>query len=378
MAYDVSSSIGELLYENNSVIIPNFGGFMLSYRSASINHVQATLTPPSKSPSFNPNLKVNDGILINYIKNQNHMTLEQAKKAVADHIENFNSLFEKKEMIDIPKVGRLYKDYVGDIKFLPHQTNFNTNAFGLPEIKFHPIQRNVVQEEVPNATQATVAQHEDVAATPSANIADTVTTNAPVHDLPQEESISSMAVDESNRFGWARKVMPFLIAASLALVAVSFYFLQKDPHPADMESAQIVPITDMDRLNTKPTLTSEEIPIEEEKNQYIGPTTGLDDSEEYSSISSNDYDVVDDSNSGYYSGDNECIIIVGQFGVSANAKKFRRQLERDGYETYSGKNEDKGLNMVGVKFNYDSSGEKRKMLTKLQEQYTFAAWIYKD
>ena len=372
MAYDVSSSIGELLYENNSVIIPNFGGFMLSYRSANLDHVQATISPPSKSPSFNANLKVNDGILVNYIKNQNHMTLEQAKKAVANHVENFNSLFEEKEMVDIPKVGRLYKDYSGEIKFLPHNTNFNTNAFGLPQIQFHPIQRNVVQQEVPSAAVVTpaVATSENLTpAEPIGNLAEAVTDTTP-NNLPQEETIANMAVNDKDRFGWARKVMPFLIAASLALVAVSFYFLQKDPHPADMESAQIVPINDSDRLNTKPTLTSDEIPVEEEESQYIGPTSGSDDSEEYSTISN--------TNTAYSSGDNECVIIVGQFSVRANARKFSKRVEEDGYETYTGKNSKKGWSMVGVKFNYDSASEKKDMLRQLQREYDDAAWIYKD
>ena len=371
MAYDVASSIGELLFENNSVIIPNFGGFMLSYKSASIDHVQSTLSPPSKHPSFNENLKVNDGILVNHIKHQNQMTLEQAKKVVAEHVEQLNDLFEKKEMIDIPKVGRLYKDYSGEIKFLPHDTNFNTNTFGLPQIQFHPIIRNVVQEEAP-AVATTDNYVETPAATMSTPIAEPIP-ESPLHDMESEGSIASMAVpDNAGRFGWARKIMPFLIAASLMVMAMSFYFLQKDPHPKDMESADVT-LTEKERLNTKPTLTSDEI-SEENEDQYIGPTSDNDDSADYSTVSNDD----DNSTSNYSSGDNECIIIVGQFGVRGNARKFENQLEADGYDTYSGKNSTKGWNMVGVKFNYDSQSEKQDMLRKLQREYDDAAWIYKD
>jgi len=329
MAYNVSSSIGELLYENNSVIVPNFGGFMLSYRSANIDHVQAIITI-----------------------------------AVTNQVNEFNALIEEKEMLDIPKVGRLYKDYAGEIKFLPHRTNFNTNTFGLPQIQFQPVQRNVVQQEVPSAAMATApatALKENITTTtePVANIAEAVTDAAPISDLPQEETIANMAVNEKERFRWARKMMPFLIAASLALVAVSFYFLQKDPHPSDMESAQIVPVSDSDRLNTKPTLTSDEIPMEED-HQYVGPTSGSDDSEEYSSIHNDD----DNSNNVYTSESNECVVIVGQFSVQANAKKFRDKVETKGYESYSEKNRNKGWTMVGVKFNYDSEDEKEDMLRR--------------
>jgi len=377
MAYDVASSIGELLFENNSVIIPNFGGFMLSYKSASIDHVQSTLSPPSKYPSFNDNLKVNDGILVNYVKNQNQMTLEQAKKAVADHVEQLNDLFENKEMVDIPKVGRLYKDYTGEIKFLPHDTNFNTNTFGLPQIQFHPIQRNAVPQEAPavaTATATTDTNLESPASTTQATIAEPVP-ESPNHDMESEGSIASMAVPENaGRFGWARKIMPFLIAASLLVMAVSFYFLQKDPHPEDMESAEIVTVNDNDRLNTKPTLTSDEISEDADAEQYVGPTSGDDNSENNDSNNNDD----DNSSTSYSSGNNECIIIVGQFGVRTNARRFRKQVESDGYDTFSGKNSEKGWSMVGVKFNYDSNSEKQDMLRKLQREYDDAAWIYKD
>lgn len=366
MAYDVASSIGELLFENNSVIIPNFGGFMLSYKSASIDHLQSTLSPPSKHPSFNENLKVNDGILVNYIKNQNQMTLEQAKKAVSDHVEQLNDLFEKKEKIEIPKVGKLYKDISGEIQFIPEDTNFNTNTFGLPQIEFQPIQRGAIQNEVAAvATPTTDSNLEQAASTSNVAIAEPVT-ESPNHEMESNDSIASMAVPETaGRFGWARTIMPFLIAASLILVAVSFYFLQKDPHPEDMESAQIVPINENDRLNTKPTLTSDEIALEEDDDsQYVGPTSSDDDS--------------DNSSATYSSGDNECIVIVGQFGVRSNARKFEKEVEADGYDTYSGKNATKGWNMVGIKFNYDSQSEKQDMLRKLQREYDDAAWIYKD
>lgn len=372
MAYDVASSIGELLFENNSVIIPNFGGFMLSYKSANIDHVQSTFSPPSKYPSFNENLKVNDGILVNYIKNQNQMTLEQAKQAVANHVTQLNELFDKKETVDIPKVGRLYKDFTGEIKFLPHDTNFNTNTFGLPQIQFHPIQRNVARQETPAIATTTTGNMETPVSTKPTPIAEPIP-ESPLHEMETEASIASMAVPEDkSRFAWAGKLMPFLIAASLVIMAVSFYFLQKDPHPEDMESAD-VPFSENDRLNTKPTLTSDEI-SENGEEKYIGPTSNDEESESYNS---NNYDE-NNSSSTYSSGNNECIIIVGQFGVRANARKFRDQVETDGYEPYSGNNSEKGWTMVGVKFNYDSESEKEDMLDRLQRQYDDAAWIYKD
>ena len=64
MAYDVASSINELLFEKNSVIVPGFGGFELQQQPANIDHIKSTISPPNKVPSFNKNLTINDGCLL--------------------------------------------------------------------------------------------------------------------------------------------------------------------------------------------------------------------------------------------------------------------------------------------------------------------------
>ena len=118
-------------------------------------------------------------------------------------------------------------------------------------------------------------------------------------------------------------------------------------------------------------MTSDEI---EDEQQYIGPTSTEYNPKDYDSNKNTD----NNSTINYSSGDNECIIIVGQFGVRSNANKFENQVEADGYDTFSGKNSKRGLNMVGVKFSYDSESEKEDMLRKLQNEYDNAAWIYKE
>ena len=55
MAFDVASSINELLFEKNSVIVPGFGGFELQQQPANIDHIKSTISPPNKVPSFNKN-----------------------------------------------------------------------------------------------------------------------------------------------------------------------------------------------------------------------------------------------------------------------------------------------------------------------------------
>ena len=123
MAYDVASSINELLFEKNSVIVPGFGGFELQQQPANIDHIKSTISPPNKVPSFNKNLTINDGVLVDYIQNQNNCTLEEANKIVEDFVAEMEAKIEKKEIVEFPKVGRIYKDYNKSLQFLPYDTN---------------------------------------------------------------------------------------------------------------------------------------------------------------------------------------------------------------------------------------------------------------
>ena len=69
---NISKHIVELLYLNDCVIIPEFGGFITNYKSSIVNNVN-NFIPPSKQITFNKNLKDNDGLLINSIKNKEQL-----------------------------------------------------------------------------------------------------------------------------------------------------------------------------------------------------------------------------------------------------------------------------------------------------------------
>ena len=80
--------ISELLFLHECVIIPEFGGFVGSRKSAELNKFTGTLSPPSKQILFNPNLKSNDGLLVAHIANKEEIKTENAK----DNILKFDGL----------------------------------------------------------------------------------------------------------------------------------------------------------------------------------------------------------------------------------------------------------------------------------------------
>ncbi len=71
---NISKHISELLYSYECVILPSFGGFISNYKSALLSADGRSIIPPTKAISFNKNLNKSDGLLINYVAEQNDIT----------------------------------------------------------------------------------------------------------------------------------------------------------------------------------------------------------------------------------------------------------------------------------------------------------------
>ncbi len=70
--------ISSLLKEHNCVIVPEFGGFVANYKSAVIDDFRKKIHPPMKSILFNPHLTNNDGLLGNYVSQEQKIQYSDA------------------------------------------------------------------------------------------------------------------------------------------------------------------------------------------------------------------------------------------------------------------------------------------------------------
>jgi nucleoid DNA-binding protein len=388
MAYDVASSINELLFEKNSVIVPGFGGFELQQQPANIDHIKSTISPPNKVPSFNKNLTINDGVLVDYIKSQNNCTLEEAYKIVEDFVAEIEAKIEKKEIVEFPKVGRIYKDYNKSLQFLPYDTNFNAGAFGLPTIEIHPFSRS---ESVKKETATKAAASLDLTNAPS----ESSEVKTPIFDeptpepkqTPEEIRVGGIPVKEDKRFfKWAQMTMPLLILLSVALIALSYYMLGgKDSKTAESDKlTNSKSVNDDKNVNVKPPYSindSETTELPQDSNSENDQRLEEDIAAGNSNSAEVDDPIEEEPSSNVSENttlDNECVIIVGQFGSKKNIDKMVRKLEDDGYESYQGWSEEKGLTTVGAKFTYTSESKKERELRKLRAKYHPDAWILRE
>lgn len=164
MEIKLTTDIKELLIEDGAISIPNFGGFTSAYKPAVVDAVNGQLTPPSFHIAFDANLQMNDGRLVDHIRQKYRLS----SSAALEHIEVFANEarrnFDKGEIVVLPEIGRLYRDFAQKIQFLPDSTNFNTDSYGLPTIQFTPILRN--KFEAINKAATTDTASEPQASTP--------------------------------------------------------------------------------------------------------------------------------------------------------------------------------------------------------------------
>jgi nucleoid DNA-binding protein len=141
----IEQYISELLFKYDTVILPGFGAFVLTYSPSTIHPVENKISPPAKHVSFDPSQKNNDGILANYLSEKEKVSFFDACAMILEFVEKTNnSLAEGKEIV-LDKLGVLSRSLDGFSFIADTSVNYNHEAFGMEEIISAPILRDEVK-----------------------------------------------------------------------------------------------------------------------------------------------------------------------------------------------------------------------------------------
>ncbi|MBI5914098.1 MAG: SPOR domain-containing protein [Bacteroidetes bacterium] len=363
MSIDVNKAIRELLYEQDAVIVPGLGGFTSTAVPSTVDYVQGTVMPPSKKLEFNPNLVINDGVLVQHLQKGNASTYQEAGEVIEKFVEEVNQALERKEIIEIPKVGRLYQDYEHKIRFMAEGTNFNADAFGLPAIEFSPVAR----ERGKGAPEPTAPKPVATA------VSEVVPPTA-------QETVEAAAIapepEASN--GLLQKLLPWIVLLAAILLALTLYVIFRGDKPGQQAGLP----SENERINVKPTFEEPAVP---EKGQAvppestapassaITPATPPADPKSQSGTAAQPAqgktvpDGVDTEEDTFEPGKQQAYLVVHSFGVKANASKFAQTLAEDGYAAETRKAGK--LYRVGVVFPQNSPQDFEKMRQELARKY---------
>lgn len=338
MQIDIPSHIEKLLFLHDALVIPGFGGFTATRTPASTDYVGGTVNPPAKTLAFSENLTVDDGLLTADIADAHGLSTEDARKAVEEFVEKMRDLLDQREIVTLPGVGRLYKNYVQKIQFLPDATNFNAASYGLPPLQFSPIARS---REIDTTTPA------------PPNTVQTPPPPSPPPAMP-EPTFAPERSGGSSRFGTV-----FGIFLLLAALAAGFWYLrtrQKAENASDKTE-----LTEKTTLGKKEEKTT--APPEPETTTQEKPAQD-DDAAVRESLEAKEKAAREEMN--LAKNGRECILVIASLSDQGNADKLRKLLSEEGYTEFyqhTGK-----THLVGIRFKYLKPAdieEKKKALMAL-------------
>lgn len=353
MQIDIANHIEKLLFLHDALTIPSFGAFTARPTVAQADYAGGTVVPPSKTLTFNENITTDDGLLIQDVAKTNGVSSEQARQTVQVFVENIQEMLNRREIVTLPGIGRLYKNYVQKIQFLPDAANFNAESFGLPPLQFSPIARSreVVDGVTGIENTKTTGRSSELTFSNDAHIASDPKSNS-----------SRQLVGESAGHSGAGGVVPMLIVILILLCAMAGYWVWKQGRDikeiADNRNetekvgstAQEKPTDYIPKPSTKPPKI-EQPPSEKPAN------TSAESAEE-----KKEYNI--DKGKGESLGKHECILIVATLQEEINADRLVGMLESEGYKVYFLR---KGGFQVGIQFRYDHLSQVQEKIVALQK-----------
>ena len=141
----IFKEIYDLLYNNDCVIVPEFGAFVLKSHSAYIKN--NTFYPPRKVISFNAMLDENDGLLVKHISTSRNISYKKALKTINDETQSLKNELSADKKIKIDPLGYIELSSEGNLVFYPKESiNFESNSYGLTSFSKQPILKSVKKD----------------------------------------------------------------------------------------------------------------------------------------------------------------------------------------------------------------------------------------
>lgn len=141
----IQEYIKELLFEQDCVVIPDFGGFVANYQQSKLDKDVAL--PGRKWFAFNELLRTDDGLLLTYIIHKEQLSILEASNKIKKFVAYIRKQMVEDDYFYLKGVGSFCYNEENKIQFVPvYNANFLVHNFGLSAIKVHKIERSRVVE----------------------------------------------------------------------------------------------------------------------------------------------------------------------------------------------------------------------------------------
>jgi nucleoid DNA-binding protein/cell division septation protein DedD len=301
----VQNHIKELLFEQDCVVIPDFGGFVTNFDCAKVDPTNRFFTPPQKWLAFNSLLKNDDGLLSNYIATQEGISREQATQKVKAFVEETKRYISYDKNYTIEGLGTFSQNEESKIQFQPKTSNnFFSESFGMESVFLKKLDASNQELQVvhtpPVASNTTIQQ---VFASKD---------REPMAEVMEDET---PVIKKRSKFS---RVLPAIYGLLGTVVLVSALYLYDNPKAnlsslnpfqsqnivkkadATQNVVMVTPIV-VNTMKAKPFEETESTPVTETKKTII-------------------------------EAEKRFFVITGSFGSKKNAQKLLNTLKNKGFE----------------------------------------------
>lgn len=138
MLAELVKAVEHLLYTHDCVIVPDFGGFVGEYQSATIHPVTHRMRPPSKRIRFNDKLIFNDGLLAHEVMRLKDVSYDEALEWIREGVEVLKNRLQSGDKIQWAQMGSMRANDEGVAVFEAHpHGQVSSESYGLAEMR-HP------------------------------------------------------------------------------------------------------------------------------------------------------------------------------------------------------------------------------------------------
>lgn len=166
---ELNRHIEILLLDNDCVIVPDFGGFMAHHVDACYIEEEHLFLPPRRTLGFNPQLKLNDHLLVQSYIEAYDISYPEASKRIEDEVRELKMHIETEGEYELTDIGILRLNEEGRYEFTPCEAGILTpslygfNSFEMPTISELASSKTVTKTEADEKVSLISAEEQKVA-----------------------------------------------------------------------------------------------------------------------------------------------------------------------------------------------------------------------
>ena len=151
-----------LLLSHDCVIVPGFGGFIAHHVDARYDEDDRLWLPPYRTLGFNPQLTLNDSLLVQSYVEAYDMSYPDALRQIEAEVEELKSILHTEGEYEMDGVGTLSVNIEGNVEFEPCEAGIlSPEVYGLSDFNFKRL-KDADSKEVAQPEGRSVALNKEV------------------------------------------------------------------------------------------------------------------------------------------------------------------------------------------------------------------------